>query len=275
MKNIMFVFVLMLMFLINPVYANGPGLSPTTGLSAGTDLSRVKGVLAVANGGTGSSTGGTSTLGTSASITSPRKSGDATTGLFSDGTGLVEISSSGTKQITIGTNLITVVPNIFTNGAIEMQNSGGGNVFWINILSGGNIMALGGKGGSAPASGIINIDNNSQVGIGTSLMNSKLEINGNATVGYVLTAAPANGLIVAGSVGIGTNSPTTGATLDVRGPIKLMGYTVSTLPSGANASVGMMAYVTDAVACTFLATLTGGSSTFCPVLYNGSAWVGG
>lgn len=118
------------------------------------------------------------------------------------------------------------------------------------------------------------------VGISTSAPLSTLSVAGNAAIGTYgggasTIAAPSNGLIVSGSVGIGTNSPTTGATLDVRGPIKLMGYIVSTLPSGANASIGMQAYVTDAVACTFLATLTGGSSTFCPVIYNGTAWIGG
>jgi hypothetical protein len=55
-------------------------------------------------------------------------------------------------------------------------------------------------------------------------------------------------------------------------PVKLPGYTVATLPSG---SIGSIAYVTDAVACTFLAALTGSGSTVCPVFYNGTAWVGG
>jgi hypothetical protein len=50
------------------------------------------------------------------------------------------------------------------------------------------------------------------------------------------------------------------------------GYTVSTLP--ASPSQGDFAFVTDAVACTFLAALTGGGSTVCPVFYNGTAWVG-
>ena len=50
------------------------------------------------------------------------------------------------------------------------------------------------------------------------------------------------------------------------------GVVVASLPSG---TTGDMMYVTDAVACTFLATITGGGSTVCPVFYNGSAWVGG
>jgi hypothetical protein len=49
-------------------------------------------------------------------------------------------------------------------------------------------------------------------------------------------------------------------------------YTVSTLPSGYK---GVRAFVIDATSCSFLGALTGGGSTFCPVVYNGSAWVGG
>lgn len=51
------------------------------------------------------------------------------------------------------------------------------------------------------------------------------------------------------------------------------GYTVSTLPGSP--LTGDEAYVTDAVACTFLATVTGGGAAFCPVVWNGSNWQGG
>ncbi|MDN7895894.1 hypothetical protein QZM82_06755 [Burkholderia cepacia] len=70
------------------------------------------------------------------------------------------------------------------------------------------------------------------------------------------------------SVGIGASPPR--ATLDVGGPIKTLGYTVSTLPAGV---AGMRAYVTDATSCTFMGSLTGGGSTVCPTFYNGSAWL--
>jgi hypothetical protein len=61
--------------------------------------------------------------------------------------------------------------------------------------------------------------------------------------------------------------------LAVNGPVKVSpGYTVSGLPSG---HTGDRAYVTDATACTFGGTLTGGASTICPVFYNGAAWVEG
>lgn len=56
-------------------------------------------------------------------------------------------------------------------------------------------------------------------------------------------------------------------------PVSLVlhGYTVSTLPTG---TVGFMAAVTDATSCTKNGSLTGSGSTYCAVVYNGSAWVG-
>lgn len=57
---------------------------------------------------------------------------------------------------------------------------------------------------------------------------------------------------------------------DVTG-IRLIGYTVGTLPAAG--IVGRRAYVTDAVTCTFLGSLTGSGSTFCPVIDNGSSWL--
>lgn len=49
---------------------------------------------------------------------------------------------------------------------------------------------------------------NANVGIGTTTPGSKLQVNGNAAIGYnASTAAPANGLVVSGNVGIGTTTP--------------------------------------------------------------------
>lgn len=55
------------------------------------------------------------------------------------------------------------------------------------------------------------------------------------------------------------------------GTIRLKGYTVATLPAG---TVGDAAYVTDALAPTFLATVVGGGAVVTPVFFNGSNWVG-
>ena len=67
-------------------------------------------------------------------------------------------------------------------------------------------------------------------------------------------------------------------TLDVTGkttlgaPANLKNYTVATLPAGVR---GDVAYVTDALAPTFLAAVASGGAVVTPVFYNGAAWVAG
>ena len=51
--------------------------------------------------------------------------------------------------------------------------------------------------------------------------------------------------------------------------LKLKAYTVGTLPAG---TVGDMAYVTDALAPTYNATVVGGGAISVPVFYNGTNW---
>lgn len=81
----------------------------------------------------------------------------------------------------------------------------------------------------------------------------------------------------AGSTGSTPNTEVAALTIDstlrtsFKGVAQLFGYTVSTLP--ASPGTGATAYVTDALTCTFLGSLTGSGSTFCPVVYNGSSWV--
>lgn len=53
--------------------------------------------------------------------------------------------------------------------------------------------------------------------------------------------------------------------------VRLKGYTVATLPAGTQ---GDTAFVTDALAPTFLATVVGGGAVVTPVFYNGTNWVG-
>ena len=56
-------------------------------------------------------------------------------------------------------------------------------------------------------------------------------------------------------------------------PVVLPSYTVATLP--ASAPVGARAFVTDAMAPSWNQVLTGGGTTKCGALFNGSAWVAG
>lgn len=53
-------------------------------------------------------------------------------------------------------------------------------------------------------------------------------------------------------------------------PVIMPSYTVATLPAG---TVGMRAYVTDALAPTYNAVLVGGGAIKVPAFYNGTAWV--
>lgn len=62
----------------------------------------------------------------------------------------------------------------------------------------------------------------------------------------------------------------TGTSATFSGTVKLAGYTVATLPTGI---VGMTAYVTDALAPTFGATLVGGGAVVTKAFFNGTNWV--
>ena len=77
-----------------------------------------------------------------------------------------------------------------------------------------------------------------------------------------------------GAIGHGSNTTTIGGPSTVKtyitGIVTTSGYTVASLPAGV---LGARAFVTDAVSPTFLGTLTGGGSSFCPVVYNGAAWI--
>lgn len=68
---------------------------------------------------------------------------------------------------------------------------------------------------------------------------------------------------------IGSTSVTS-PLVESTGTVRLKGYTVATLPAGV---VGDTAYVTDALAPTFLATIVGGGAVVSPVFYNGTNWV--
>jgi len=58
--------------------------------------------------------------------------------------------------------------------------------------------------------------------------------------------------------------------IQVGAPIRLKNYTVATLPAGVQ---GDSAYVTDALAPSYLVTIVGGGTVVTPVFYNGSVWI--
>lgn len=99
------------------------------------------------------------------------------------------------------------------------------------------------------------------VGIGQASPRSKLDINGGVTIGSTYSgtnAAPTNGAIIQGQVGIGNNNPKTGAILDLSNSSGL-GFVLPTVTSTpASPATGMMVYNT---------------TTGCLQYYNGSVWV--
>jgi hypothetical protein len=76
-----------------------------------------------------------------------------------------------------------------------------------------------------------------------------------------------------GGVSIGNTTDAGAGNLSVTGTIRTQGYTVATLPAAG--TVGRRAYVTDALAPTFLTAIVGGGAVRCPVFDNGTVWVAG
>jgi hypothetical protein len=96
-----------------------------------------------------------------------------------------------------------------------------------------------------------------------------------------LASGDSNEIVIGyNTIGAGSNTATLGNTsitsTVLRGTVllgskaRLAGYTVATLPAGAQ---GDTAFVTDATAPTFLGALVGGGAVVTPVFYNGAAWV--
>lgn len=116
------------------------------------------------------------------------------------------------------------------------------------------------------------------VGIGTTAPDKVLEVNLGTTDAFRLTYNDNNGSATTymdttvSSVGLTTFTAAGSApAFAFSSTVRLKGYTVATLPAG---TTGDTAYVTDALAPTFLATVVGGGAVTTPVFYNGTNWVG-
>lgn len=155
-----------------------------------------------------------------------------------------------TRWTMLGAGLYSV-----TNGFISIQGSSG-------YLQTYNIVTeqFGGAGGSGELS-----------------IKSANSITGATATGDTIVST--GDAFVTGGAGSGSLRLNTGAPdgAGVKGRIlfgavaNLKAYTVSTLPSG---NAGDIAYVTDALAPTFLSIVVGGGAVTTPVFYNGANWVG-
>jgi hypothetical protein len=115
------------------------------------------------------------------------------------GNGNIILSPHGTGQVTISKSNTGFTTSIDNQGTASGSS---GLLVTAGAISGDNILLLRQRIGTE----VFSVKGNGNVGIGTTTPNSKLEVAGNAAIGYT-TAAPTNGLIVNGNVGIGTEIP--------------------------------------------------------------------
>ena len=117
--------------------------------------------------------------------------------------------------------ILSIANNQATNGAgafelLSAYSTSHGETAYIGVTSvaGAGVytpaLVFGQQTGSIAYAERMRFDQNGVLGIGTTTMSSSnlLEVNGAAIIGYADTAAPTNGLIVSGNVGIGLSNPT-------------------------------------------------------------------
>ncbi|MFA5877415.1 MAG: immunoglobulin-like domain-containing protein [Candidatus Paceibacterota bacterium] len=129
--------------------------------------------------------------------------------------GYLGFAHTGSGADTSFTGELADALNIRSEGAFQLGTNG--NNIRLTVASGGN------------------------VGIGEAVPGSKLSVSGGATIGatYDTTAAPTNGLLVEGNVGIGTTNPL--AVLDVRSSTGVMGImNTATVVVGNTAQISLL-----------------------------------
>ena len=176
--------------------------------------------------------------------TSIKQLGTQTTGYYTIYTGTNQIGDGIIYQSGGTLFLPSSVNQSGLGNSRAVVTDGSGNTVSATIgngltLSGGVLSATGTASGSIGGSGTINFvpkftgtaaidnsllfDNGTNIGISTTTIGSKLQVNGNAAIGYsASTAAPSNGLTVNGNTLIGTSTDA-GFRLDVNGTSRLNG----------------------------------------------------
>lgn len=112
------------------------------------------------------------------------------------------------------------------------------------------------------------------------MLSSVFRARSDISLGFTSGAASASAdtgvsRVAAGVIGCGTGASASVAGQCYGATLRTGQTTVAGLPAAATAGAGARAYVTDAVACTFLTAVTGTGSTKCPVVSDGTNWVGG
>lgn len=183
-----------------------------------------------------------------------------------------------------------IQPNTASRG-VRLYNAAGSS---IGITSGGNVTAtVATTSGTGTSSGLSLVANSLTTGNGLNVASSSLTTGNLAN--FVSTSTVHNGAALVNIQSAGANSTasktTNGLVINVAntgttpinnaisitagnitmssGLLKLSAYTVATLPTGIT---GAMAYVTDALAPTYGATLVGGGAAVTIAFYDGTNW---
>lgn len=172
--------------------------------------------------------------------------GPVTYGALSSGANNVSIGNTGAATLTTGSDntLIGKSADVSTGAASFRTAIGSGAV--------------------------VSTDN--QIVLGRSAGQESVLIPGAATVTGKINSADTTDSTSGATGSIQTSGGIGAAKAIVAGTtVRTGGYTVATLPAGTQ---GMMAYVTNALAPTFLAVLVGGGTVVTPCFYDGTNWVG-
>jgi hypothetical protein len=184
------------------------------------------------------------------------------------------LASATTTEVTLGSS-----NKLQIQGTTAASNSLGISAWSANTL--GSRIELGKSRGAAVGTNTI-VQSGDVVGSITGYGANGTAFDPCAQISMEIDATPGAstdmpGRIVFKTTPDGSVTLTTALTIDNKQAVKAAttlntgGYTVGTLPTGVT---GAMAYVTDALAPTFLATIVGGGAITTPVFYNGTNWVG-
>jgi hypothetical protein len=132
----------------------------------------------------------------------------ALSGTSITGTSLVKSGGTSAQILAADGSVITAGTNITISSGTISASGGGSMAIGGSITSAtaGSVLFAGASGVLAQSNAQFFWDNtNSRLGIGTNTIGSKLQVNGNAAIGYsASTAAPTNGLAVAGAGNFGS-----------------------------------------------------------------------
>ncbi len=247
---------------ITPASIGMQNLSPGTGLTGST----YNGSAAISNWGVSyGSTAGTAVQGNTQFTISPG-TGMSGGGTITEGAGgTLTLTNNGVVSANNGLSVtsnnvqlggtLSVNPTTITQAGNALTVAGGA----INLNNSGSSATTIGNGGT----GTVVIGNSTgKVGVNQSSPVSQLDVNGGVTVGSYsgTNAAPSNGMIVSGQVGIGNNLPKSSANLDLSNTTNQAFLLATNTNPGVN------------IASPVAGEVIYNSTIGCPEFYNGSGW---